>query len=176
MADQVKKGSSKRSVPLQEPQSDSVSKRPTRPTSIIHVPKKYKIHILGTDLAHDDKKPYTVYKLEVTRDVDAWVIYRRYRQFHALYTELKSAFGADMKKCGDFPPKQVRELCRFFSGFSKGRCVGFFRLGPVPIGFRPAVSTRHFYSRFLKLNETLDFAQLESALCRSTAPAFARLA
>jgi hypothetical protein len=107
MADQIKRNSGKRST-LGAPAPESGSKPSKRPKSIVQVPKIYKIHILGTDLANDDKKPYTVYKIEVQRDVDAWLIYRRYRQFHALYTELKSAFGVEMKQCGDFPPKQVR--------------------------------------------------------------------
>ena len=42
--------------------------------------------------------------MEITHDISAWIIYRRYSQFHALMEDLKSVHGKKITK--GFPPKK----------------------------------------------------------------------
>eukprot|EP01130_Rhizamoeba_saxonica_P013462 TRINITY_DN5748_c0_g1_i2.p1 TRINITY_DN5748_c0_g1~~TRINITY_DN5748_c0_g1_i2.p1 ORF type:complete len:207 (+),score=37.56 TRINITY_DN5748_c0_g1_i2:33-653(+) len=70
--------------------------------------EKYDIRITNTELFKDKRgdKSYTVYVVQVTRDVSTWIVKRRYSQFHSLNQHLKKKFDNVPKK---FPGKRFMQ-------------------------------------------------------------------
>lgn len=53
-----------------------------------------------------EKRPYTIYEIEVRSATLSWVIYKRYSHFHSLHQELVEAEVKDVK-LPVLPPKRL---------------------------------------------------------------------